>query len=139
MIDRSTSLLDRRGTECWILIFDLDDTRTSATKCLRGDQLPRKDHQGDAIAENIDEVETQNAEILDNTEDLEEWNYGLVGICVANLIAAIVNSITMCRRNRSPTEESAPSRYARDITREGEPKERKTERSYGRPLWNELE
>ena len=111
----------------------------SATKCLRGDQLPRKDEQGNAIAENTDEVENQNAKIIDNTEDLEELNYGLVGICVANLIAAVANSISYCRRNRPPSEESAPSRYAHDITREGEPKGRKTKRSYGRPLWNELE
>ena len=110
MIDRSTPLLDRRGHECWILIFDLDDTRTSATKCLRGDQLPRKDEQGNAITENTDKVENQNAEIIDNTEDLEELNYGLIGICVANLIAAVANSISYCRRNRSSIKESAPPR-----------------------------
>ena len=115
------------------MIFDLDDTRTSATKCLRGDQLPRKDHQGNEIAENTNEIEIQNNDIIDNTEDLEELNYGLVGICIANLIAAVANSISYCRRNRPSIEESAPPRQARNITREGEPKGRGTERSYGYP------
>ena len=95
----------RRGVECWILIYDLDATRTSATSCLRGDQLPRKDADCESVKE--------------ETADLEELNFATIGISIANLVAGIANAISFCSRRRRPVERLDPP--PRNILQRGKP------------------
>ena len=93
----------RASVECWVNIFQLPrTTRISATSCLSGDQLPRKDAQCETVATEVDEI--------------EEFSYGLVAVCVANLLVTIANGISYCLRRKS-IEEIASAR--RVIYRKG--------------------